>query len=125
MYVQCNEWIQLLHNHYLQYMGQKWEAVGQEPNHAILANFLFPYTYYIPEIVRKYFSFVYLFLVAALGKWCNVDKNSGNNCFLRILAKVKWQDNIVTRWMCGVNGDFNLWEDKKEWLQRILSYTIF
>lgn len=22
--------------------------------------------------------------------------------------------------MCGVNGDFKVWEDKKEWLQRML-----
>ena len=89
IYVQCSEWIQLLHNHYLQNMGQKLETVGQEPDHAILANLLFPYTYYIPGIVRKYISFVSLFLVAVLGKWCNADKNSGNNCFLRILAKVR------------------------------------
>ena len=42
---QCYKWSQLLHNHYLQNVGQEREGVGRESlTTAILANLLFPYT---------------------------------------------------------------------------------
>ena len=43
MYGQCYKWSQLLHNYYLQNVGQEREAVGWESDRTILANLLFPY----------------------------------------------------------------------------------
>ena len=43
-HAQCCKWSHLLHNQYLQNIGQEWEAVGQESlTVSILANLLFPY----------------------------------------------------------------------------------
>ena len=45
VHTQCCKWSQLLHNHYLQNVGQEGEGVGRESlTTALLANLLFPYT---------------------------------------------------------------------------------
>ena len=54
VHAQCYKWSQLLHNHYLQNMGQEREGVGQESlTTAVLANLLFSYTLPLFDLIKS------------------------------------------------------------------------
>ena len=51
---QCYKWSQLLHNHYLQNVGQEQEGVGQESlTTAVLASSLFSYTLPLFDLIKS------------------------------------------------------------------------
>ena len=51
-HMQCYKRSQLLHNHYLQNVGQEQKALRQESGHAVLANLLLPSTGSLQEVCR-------------------------------------------------------------------------